>query len=195
MKVHDVAVIGGGVVGCAVARLLSLHDLGVVVIEAGRDVGAGTSKANTAILHTGFDATPGSAESRLVARGYALLRDYAPTVGISIEQTGALLVAWDDEQSASLPGLAEKARANGYQRAQPVDAQTVYEMEPHLGPGATGGMVVPDEHLIDPWSTPLAFAHDAVANGCELVFEHRVVECRVGSEITELIMTTADGHQ
>ena len=66
----DVAVIGGGVVGCAVARELAGYQVGVALLEAGRDVGEGTSKANTAILHTGFDATPGSLESELVARGY-----------------------------------------------------------------------------------------------------------------------------
>ena len=70
--VYDVAVVGGGVVGCAVARLLSHHDLRVVIVEAGPDLGAGTSKANTAILHTGFDATPGSLEARLVARDGSL---------------------------------------------------------------------------------------------------------------------------
>ena len=110
---YDVVVVGGGVVGCAVARLLSHHDLVVAVLEAGPDIGAGTSKANTAILHTGFDATPGSLESRLVARGYALLRDYAPSVGISVEDVGALLVAWDDEQAAS---LAEPRREGRGQR-------------------------------------------------------------------------------
>ena len=146
----DVTVIGGGVVGAAVARELSRHNLRVALLEAGRDVGAGTSKANTAILHTGFDASPGTAEARLVARGYALLRQYAPAAGISIEETGAVLVAWDDEQADGLPALAAKAAANGYSRAEVVDAASVYELEPHLGPGATGGMRVPDEHVIDP---------------------------------------------
>jgi glycerol-3-phosphate dehydrogenase len=194
MSTYDVAVVGGGVVGCAVARLLSLHDLDVVLIEAGRDVGTGTSKANTAILHTGFDATPGSIEAGLVSRGYELLREYAPQVGISVEETGAVLVAWDDEQAANLPGLAAKAAANGYGRTEIVDSSTVYELEPHLGAGATGGMVVPDEHLIDPWSTPLAFAREAVANGCALLLGHRVVGCRVGGEMTELMTSTAAGE-
>ena len=112
-QVFDVAVVGGGVVGCAVARLLSLHDLSVAILEAGPDLGAGTSKANTAILHTGFDATPGSLEARLVARGYALLRDYAPSVGISIEQVGAVLVAWDDEQAESLPKMFQPMKVWG----------------------------------------------------------------------------------
>lgn len=183
----DVAVVGGGVVGAAVARELSRHDLSVALLEAGRDVGAGTSKANTAILHTGFDATPGTVEARLVARGYELLREYAPAAGISIEETGALLVAWDDEQAQGLPALVAKAAANGYSRAEVVDAACVYELEPHLGPGATGGMRVPDEHVIDPWTTPIAFATEAVANGCELRTGIRISDARVGEDVTTLV--------
>ncbi len=190
--VYDVAVIGGGVVGCAVARLLSHHELDVVVVEAGPDVGAGTSKANTAILHTGFDATPGTLEARLVGRGYALLREYAPTVGISIEEVGALLVAWDDEQAATLANLAAKASANGYGRTEIVDRDAVYDSEPHLGPGATGGMLVPDEHIIDPWSTPLAFAYEALANGASVLVNQRVEHCLVGDDLTTLI--TSNGQ-
>ncbi len=188
--VYDVAVIGGGVVGCAVARLLSHHELDVVVVEAGPDVGAGTSKANTAILHTGFDATPGTLEARLVARGYALLREYAPTVGISIEEVGALLVAWDDEQAAALASLAAKAASNGYTQTEIVDGDAVYDFEPHLGEGATGGMLVPDEHIIDPWSTPLAFAYEALANDASVLLNRRVVQCQVGDDLTTLITTS-----
>lgn len=182
----DVAVVGAGVVGCAVARMLSLQNLQVVLLEAGTDVGAATSKANTAILHTGFDATPGTLESRLVARGYDLLLAHAPSLGISIERTGAVLVAWDDEQASILPELAAKASANGYRRAELVDAAAVYDLEPHLGRGVLGGMVVPDEHLVDPWTTPLAFAREAVANGCVVLLQRRVVACRIGADITEL---------
>jgi len=187
----DVAIVGAGVVGTAVARLLSLHSWSVVLIEAGTDVGAGTSKANTAILHTGFDATPGSIEAGLVARGYALLRAYAPTVGISVEETGAVLVAWDEEQAATLPRLREKAIANGYEHASVIDADAVRELEPHLGRGVHGGMLVPDEHVIDPWSTPLAFATEAIANGCTLLLGRRVERVEVGQEVTHL--RVADG--
>lgn len=191
--VRDVAIVGGGVVGCAVARLLSHHDLSVVLLEAGPDVGAGTSKANTAILHTGFDATPGSHEARLVSRGYELLRAYAPTVGVSIETTGALLVAWDDEQAATLPTLLDKARRNGYARAEIVDATAAYELEPNLGRGVTGAMAVPDEHIIDPWSTPLAFAYEAIANGAEVRTHAAVTGVNVGPDTTEL--QTAGGER
>ena len=184
--VYDVAVVGGGVVGCAVARLLAHHGVRVAIVEAGPDLGAGTSKANTAILHTGFDATPGSWEARLVARGYALLRDYAPSVGISVEEVGAVLVAWDDEQAESLTRIAAKAETNGYGHAKVIDRDAVYECEPHLGPGATGGMLVPDEHIIDPWSTPLAFAYEAIANGATALVNHDIVRCEVGEDLTIL---------
>ena len=86
-------------------------DLRIALIEGGADVGAGTSKANTAILHTGFDAKPGSLEARLVARGHDLLLAYAEEVGIPLERTGALLVAWDAEQLARFGAITENARA------------------------------------------------------------------------------------
>lgn len=182
----DVAVVGGGVIGCSVARELSRRQLTVALVEARNDVGAGTSKANTAILHTGFDATPGSTEARLVARGYELLRSYAPRAGISVEATGAVLVAWDDEQAANLPALATKATANNYTRAEVIDAAAVHALEPHLGDGVTGGMIVPDEYLIDPWSTPIAFATEAVLNGCVLFTGFNVAGCVVETDTTTL---------
>ncbi|MCE9621440.1 MAG: FAD-dependent oxidoreductase [Actinomycetia bacterium] len=189
----DVAVVGGGVVGCAVARELTRHRLTVALLEARNDVGAGTSKANTAILHTGFDAVPGSTEARLVARGYGLLSAYAPAAGISVEATGAVLVAWDDEQAANLPALAEKAVANEYMDAEVIDAHAVRQLEPNLGDGVTGGMVVPGEYLIDPWTTPIAFATEAVLNGCELLTRFDVARCAVGSEST--VLTATDGRK
>jgi glycerol-3-phosphate dehydrogenase len=161
----DVAVVGAGVVGAAVARRLGRTRLRVALVEAGPDVGAGTSKANTAILHTGFDAKPGTVEARLVARGHALLSAYAAEAGIPVERTGALLVAWTEEQRDSLPQLAKQAAANGYDRCELVDAAALYQHEPHLGPGALGALGVPDESLICPWTTPLAFATEAIANG------------------------------
>ncbi len=187
--IYEVVVVGGGVVGCAAARALSHCRVSVLLVDARPDVGAGTSKANTAILHTGFDATPGTTESRLVARGWHLLRSYAPGAGISVEETGAVLVAWDDEQAAALPRLADKAAANGYTSTAVVDGGEVRSLEPQLGPGLTGGLVVPDEHIIDPWTTPLAFAHDARANGATIETSFEVDRVDVGPEITELHAT------
>jgi len=183
----DVAVIGGGVVGCAVARELAGFQLSLALLEAGADVGEGTSKANTAILHTGFDAVPGSLESELVARGYALLSGYSAAVGIPVERTGAVLVAWTGVDLDALPGLRERAARNGYDRCEIVGADAVYAMVPSLAEGVLGGLTVPDESIICPWTTTLAFATEARQRGARLLFGHRVTGVRVEPEATVLV--------
>ncbi len=170
----DVVVIGAGVVGTAIARTLARYALDIVLLDAAPDVGTGTSKANTAILHTGFDAKPGSLESRLLRRGSALLRSYAAQAGIPVERTGALLVAWTPEQLAALPGIEAKARDNGYPAIRPLRAGELYQREPGLGPGAAGALEIPDESIICPWTTPLAFATEAVAAGVRLLLSTQV---------------------
>src|SRR5205814_2883981 len=164
---YDVAVIGAGVVGAAIARALSQHEVTVALLEAGRDVGAGTSKANTAILHTGFDAKPGTLEARLVARGHDLLMDYAEEVGVPLERTGALLVAWNDDELARLPAIQANARQCGYEWIEEIGPEELYRREPKLGAGAAGALTVPDEHIVCPWTPPLAFATQAVLAGTD----------------------------
>jgi glycerol-3-phosphate dehydrogenase len=176
--VFDVAVIGAGVVGAAIARELARHELGIALVEAAGDVGAGTSKANTAILHTGFDAKPGTREAELVARGCALLSAYGAQAGIPIERVGALVVAWDAAQEAALPGIAERARRNGYTAIAPLTAAELYAREPHLAPGALGALVVPDEAIVCPFTPPLAFATEAVVNGATLLLDAPVETVR-----------------
>ncbi|MGB2953723.1 MAG: NAD(P)/FAD-dependent oxidoreductase [Gaiellaceae bacterium] len=168
MTEADVVVIGAGVVGAAIARELSRFELRCVLLEAGPDVGAGTSKANTALLHTGFDAKPGTIESRLVRRGHELLSEYAPRAGIPLERTGALLVAWSDEERGAFPEIVERAHANGYKAIREVEVEELYRREPYLGPGAHGALEVPDEGMVCPFTTPLSFATGAVLAGCDL---------------------------
>jgi glycerol-3-phosphate dehydrogenase len=165
---RDVIIVGGGVVGTAIARELSRFELRCTLVEAAPDVGARTSKANTALLHTGFDAKPGTLEARLVPRGRELLAEYAARVGIPCQQTGALLVAWNEEQREAFPGIVEGAHENGYEAIRELSTEELYRREPHLGPGATGALEVPGEGIVCPFTTPLAFATEAVLNGCEL---------------------------
>jgi glycerol-3-phosphate dehydrogenase len=172
---YDVAIVGAGDVGSAIARELARFDLRLALIEAGPDVGAGTSKANTAILHTGFDAKARSLEARLVARGHDLLEAYAAEVGIPLERTGALLVAWDDAQLARFGAIRENAQRCGYERVAEVGVDELYRREPHLGPGAVGALEVPDEHIVCPFTPPLAFATQAVLAGVDLRRSEEVV--------------------
>src|ERR1044071_4469433 len=114
-SIYDIAIIGAGAVGSAIARELSRYDLKVVLLEANSDVGMGTSKASTAIWHTGYDATPGSLES------------------ILLERVGGLLIAWNEEQFHTLPKLLEKAIENGDTDCFLIGKDEVYKREPHLG--------------------------------------------------------------
>jgi glycerol-3-phosphate dehydrogenase len=165
-----------------VARELARYRLTCVLVEAGTDVGAGTSKANTAIWHTGFDAKPGTLEARLVRRGHQLLGEQGPALGIPLERVGALLVAWNAEELAALPGVRERAEANGYLEVGAVPVEELYRREPNLGPGALGALEIPGEGIVCPWTTPLAFATEAVANGVELLLETRVEQVRPAEE-------------
>src|SRR3954447_19443947 len=174
----DVAVVGAGAVGCAVARDLTLRGARCVVLEAGPEVGAATSKANTAIHHTGFDAKPGTIESKLVARGYELLGEYGSRVGIRISTVGALMIAWTLEQREALAGIRDAAAENGYGETRPVDLEELYAREPSLGQGAEGAIEIPGEGILCPFTTTLAFATDAVRAGCELVLNAPVTGAR-----------------
>jgi len=188
----DVVVIGAGVVGAAIARALSEYRLAIAIVDAADDVGTGTSKASTAILHTGFDATPGTLESRLLRRGYPLLRAYARSVGIPVEDTGALLVAWTEEQLASLPALARKAADNGVTDLQAIAVPELYALEPELGPGALGALRIPGESIICPYTTPLAFATEAVVNGATLRLATEVRAVERGGSVHQLATTRGE---
>lgn len=174
--VYDVAVIGAGAVGSAIARELSRYDLTCALLEAGPDVGVGTSKANTALWHTGYDAKPGSLEARLVRRSCELLQEYVPQAGIPFEPLGGLLIAWTEEQRQALPHLLDQAHQNGEADVRIAPADEVYHREPHLNQGALGGLWVPSEAIFCPYTLPLALATQAVLNGVSLRLNHPVRE-------------------
>jgi len=161
----DVAIIGAGVVGCAAFREFSLAGARTVLVERDRDIINGASKGNSAILHTGFDAVPGSLEARCVQSGYAEYRRIRERLNLPLIETSALVVAWNAEQLARLPAILERAAANGVTDACLLSAREVLAREPNLAAGVAGAVLVPGESVIDPWSAPLAYAQQAIANG------------------------------
>jgi glycerol-3-phosphate dehydrogenase len=181
--IYDIAIIGAGAVGSAIARELSRYDLKVVLLESNSDVGMGTSKASTAIWHTGYDATPGSLESALLKRSYPLLEEFMKEVGSPFERIGGLLVAWNEEQLHGLPKLLEKAVQNGDTDCFLIDKGQLYKLEPHLGQGALGGMVVPREGILCTFTIPLACATQAVVNGVTLKLNFRVQSIKTENHV------------
>jgi glycerol-3-phosphate dehydrogenase len=182
---YDVAIIGAGVVGAAIARELAQYQLNTILIEAGADIGVGTSKANTALFHTGFDAPVGSLEARLLKRSIERLKDYTLQAGIPIEYTGGILVAWNQQQLAKLPELQQDARKNG-ETLHALTAAQIYRKEPQLGAGVLGGLMIEEEGIICPFTTPLAFATQAKINGVEFLFNHPVIGIDRQNKFTQL---------
>lgn len=174
----DIAIIGAGVVGCAIARRFALAGAHVVVIEKAADILDGASKGNSAILHTGFDAPTGSLEHACIRAGYDEYMEIHHRLGLPVIRSGALVIAWNEEEEALLPGLMERARANGVDDVEFLDGATLREAEPMLAPEARAGFRVPREYLIDPWSAPFAYLLQALENGAELLRGAEVTAAR-----------------
>src|SRR5690349_7783577 len=161
----DVVIIGGGVVGCAIFRRLALAGLKPLLLEAGDDLLSGASKGNSAILHTGFDAPPGSLELACMQEGYAGYLKIRQQLGLPLLETAAVLVAWTPEELAALPAIIAKAHRNGVADVRPLALEELRWREPNVTDGALGAVLIPGEHVIDPWSAPLAYPLQGIANG------------------------------
>jgi len=164
----DVAVIGGGVVGCAVLRALTLAGLKCLLLERGHDLLSGASKANSAILHTGFDAPPRSLELELMQSGRKHYLNIHEKLGLPLLETDAVLVAWSAEEADRLPGILARAHANGVSGVRPLPLAELRQIHPYLSHSVVAALHVPGEHIVDPWSAPLAYALQAIENGAHI---------------------------
>ncbi|MDO9636989.1 MAG: NAD(P)/FAD-dependent oxidoreductase [Pseudotabrizicola sp.] len=186
----DVAIIGAGVVGCAVARRFAREGAKVVVIEKGADILSGASKANSAILHTGFDAPPGSLELDLIKAGRAEYLDIHGALGLSIVETGALVCAWADHEGAQLESIAVQAHENGISEVHLLTGPQARQAVPGLSKALLAAVDIKGEHVIDPWSAPLAYLTEAVALGTEF---RRNTELLSGSFSGDWHLQTSQG--
>jgi glycerol-3-phosphate dehydrogenase len=177
----DVAVIGGGVVGCAVARRFSLGGWRTVLVEKAADILSGASKGNSALLHTGFDAPTGSLELACMQAGYREFMRIKDRLDLPLLRTGAMVIAWSEQELAQLPAMAAQARGNGVDDVRILDGGEVRQREPRLA-AALGALLVPGEHVIDPWSSPLAYATQALQAGAQLHFDTEVLGGRQAGE-------------
>lgn len=168
-ELFDVAVIGAGVVGCAVARRFALAGARVVLIEKGADILDGASRANSAILHTGFDAPPSSLELELIQAGRKEYLQIRESLNLPLVSTGALVCAWDDQQAARLEEIELAGLANGVANLRCIAAEQARRSMPALSDRLVAALEVEDEHVIDPWSAPLAYLGQALALGAEFL--------------------------
>ncbi len=189
-EVFDVAVIGAGVVGCAMARRFALEGARVIVVEKAADILDGASKGNSGIMHTGFDAPVGSLEQRCIAAGFDEFHRIRERLNLPVLETSALVLAWNEEEEARLDALIDKARANGVEDIEPLTRAEILEREPALSPRVRGGFRVPREHVVDPWSTPHAYMLQALLNGATLLRGTRVRSGSFDGEVWTLTTST-----
>jgi glycerol-3-phosphate dehydrogenase len=161
----DVAVIGGGVVGAAVARELSKYDLKIIVLEKGEDVACGASKANSAIVHAGYDCAPGSLMARLNVRGNALMEGLCRSLSVKFKRVGSLVIAFNEEDERELGRLREKGEANGVPGLEIIPGGEVLHREPNLSRAVTAALWAPSGGITCPYELTVALMENAVVNG------------------------------
>lgn len=162
---YDVAIIGAGVIGSAIARELSKYQLDICVIEREEDVCNGTSKANSAIIHGGFDAAPGTLKARLNVRGNFLMDELSKDLDIPFKRNGSLVVCTKDQDREGLTKLLEKGIANGVPDLRIVEREELIAMEPNLSDDVTCALYAPTGGIVCPFHMTMAFAENACTNG------------------------------
>ncbi|MDR2514992.1 MAG: NAD(P)/FAD-dependent oxidoreductase [Christensenellaceae bacterium] len=174
----DVLVIGAGVVGCAVARELSRYALRVAVAEAGPDVACGASKANSAIVHAGYDCEPGTNMARLNVRGNAMFGALCEELAVPLKRTGSLVLAFSDEEMESVRRLYESGLKNGVPGLKILDAEACHAMQEGLNPEVKGALYAPTGGITSPYELTIALFENARQNGTEFFFESPVLAAR-----------------
>ena len=179
---YDVLIIGAGVTGCAVARWLSRYHASVCVVEKEEDVCCGTSKANSAIVHAGFDAKNGSLMAKLNVRGSEMMEELSRELDFSYDRCGSLVLCLSEEDLPKLKELYENGVRNGVRDLEIIDRERLVEMEPNVSDNAVAALWAPTGAICCPFEMTLAFAENAAVNGVEFRFDTQVQSVRKDGE-------------
>lgn len=173
---YDVAVIGAGVIGSAIARELSKYDAKVCVIERDEDVCNGTSKANSAIVHAGFDAKPGTLKAKLNVLGNEMMDQLSKDLDFPFKRNGSLIVCTKDQDRNGLTELLKKGEANGVPGLRIIEEKELKEMEPNLADDVVCALYAPTGGIVCPFHLTMALAENACENGVEFFLNHAVTD-------------------
>ena len=178
MKSADVAVIGGGILGCFAARNLMCWNLSVVLIEKELDICTGITRANSAIVYAGYDNKTGTRKAELTVRGNASFDDLCRELEVPFSRCGSLLVTYDKESLAQLRRKWEQGIRNGVPGLELLTGGEAEAMEPMLAPGVAGALYAPTTGTVNPWQLGIAAFENAAANGMEPMLGTTVVGIR-----------------
>ena len=193
---YDIAVIGAGIIGTSVARELSRYALRTALIEKDTDVANGTTKANSGIIHAGYDARPGSNKAKYNALGNPMFDKLCQELAVPFKRIGSLVIALESQDMEKVEELYNRGLANGIPQMRILNGSQVRKMEPNLNKKVIGALHAPTAGIIDPWDLAIALAENAVENGVELLLNHRVtaISSYIGKSTDRFnIRTSASG--
>ncbi len=174
MTQYDVVVIGAGVTGCAIARELARYKLKTIVLEKEEDVCSGTSKANSGIVHGGFDAKEGTLMARMNVKGAAMIRELSKTLDFTYRENGSMVLAFSESDLPGLEALKKRGEANGVNDLSILTGDEARELEPALSEEVAGALLSPSAGIVCPVGITIACAENAADNGVEFSFLNAV---------------------
>ncbi len=174
---YDVVIIGAGVTGCAAARELVRFDLNICVVERAEDVCCGTSKANSAIIHAGYDAVPGTLKAKLNVEGNEMMDELSRDLDFPFRRNGSFVVMFEGDDRSKLEELLDRGIKNGVKDLRIVEKEELHRMEPNLADDAVAALYAPTAGIVCPFNMTIAFAENAYDNG---------VEFRLNSEVKNI---------
>ena len=185
-ETYDIIIIGGGVVGCMTARFLSRYKLSILLIEKETDIGSGTSAANTALVHPGYDPVSGSLKAKMNVAAVPLWPTLSAELGFSYERCGDYVIAVGADELVKLDELVERGKRNGVTGMSIVSGDEIRKREPLINPAVSGALFAETGAMCDPFGVTLAAAENAVINGVTILrdtaFEDFIIQnkCIVG---------------
>jgi len=171
---RDVAIIGCGIVGAAVAYELAHYELDVEVIEKENDVAMGTTRANSAILHAGYDPAPGTLMAKLNVEGLTLAKKLCGQLDVPFRECGSMVIAFTEEEAEELERLYERGIRNGASGLSVLSGEEALMMEPNLNGETKAALLAESAAIVSPWEYALSLAENAVANGVKIRFDAEV---------------------
>lgn len=180
---YDILIIGAGVSGCACARELSRYKANICVLEKEEDVCSGTSKANSAIVHAGFDARTNSLMAKLNVEGHKMMPKLCEDLEIPYEANGSLVVCTDKESLPNLQELYNRGIANGVSDIRIIDRDEIVSLEPNISDNVISALYAPKAGIICPFTLNIAMAENAYANGVEFKFNTEVFNIKKENNI------------
>ncbi len=188
---YDVAIIGAGVIGTGIARELMRYQLKVIMLEKENDVADGTTKANSAIVHAGYDAPFGSNKARFNVEGNAMFDQVCKDLDVHFKQIGSLVLAFDEEDRPTLEELLENGKRLGVPGLEIIEADRIREIEPNVSHTAVAALWAPTAGIVGPWELAISYAENAMDNGAELRLNTEVTA--IEKKENKFVLTTSTG--